>query len=380
MLSRTTFPANAATHYYSKASAFNAFSAVAVIYSALANFSIMCLRPIPLINRNLPHVQEIPKTLVSNRVAIVTGSNTGIGLETSQSLVERGYQVVMACRSKEKALRAIEKIQKELPDAPGKAVFHGTLDLSNFQSVKTFAATILKKYDKIDLLVNNAGLNTSGPSERGLDLVFQANFLGHFLLTQELMETILKADNPRVVNLSSVMHHYCQAEKHDEEYWRKNALFASASKDENSYSASKLAALLFTIELNKRYKSRGLRSIAVNPGAVNSDIWRGYPRWIVAIFKRVYLNNKQGSYTSIAASVMDDLPEDVVYLQPYHQVQNQSPPFPPFEMLGPFVGFQSTPPRLPRDGSNGELTSAALWKVSKELTRFPPDSNSSKES
>lgn len=360
------FPSNAAVNYYSKSYYFNVFSAVAVLYSALSNLSIICLRPFPFVNRGLPRIKEIPKYLVKNKVAIVTGSNTGIGMETSQALVERGYEVVMACRSQEKAMKAIEKIHEEVPDGPGRAVFLATLDLSSFQSVQEFSAKIVEKYDKIDLLINNAGLNSSGESEKGLDLCFQTNFLGHFLLTGNLMGKLLKAPSPRVINLSSVMHHYCHADKHDERYWRENALFASSQGD--SYSASKLAALLFTIELNKRYKPQGLRSIAVNPGAVNSDIWRTYPSWLVAIFKVVYLNNKQGSHTSIAASVVDDLPDDVVYLQPYHQMQTKSAPFPPFEMLGPFVGYQAVKPRLPDDGRNGELTSWTLWKVSEELT------------
>jgi len=163
------------------------------------------------------------------------------------------------------------------------------------------------------------------------------------------------------------MHHYCQADKHDQNYWRKNALYSSVS-EETSYSASKLAALLFSIELNNRYRQQGLRSIAVNPGAVNSDIWRTYPRWLVAIFERIYLNNRQGSYTSVAASVIEDLPEDVIYLQPYHQVSHVSVPWPPTEMLGSFVGWQATTPRLPRDGTNGALTARVLWAVSEELT------------
>ena len=140
--------------------------------------------------------------------------------------------------------------------------------------------------------------------------------------------------------------------------------------EENSYSASKLAALLFTIQLNKRYSEKGLRSIAVNPGAVNSDIWRNYPRWLVTIFSKIYLNVQQGAYTSIAASVLDDLPQDVIYLQPYYQAKTTVAPFPPFEMLGPFVGYQAVPPRLPDDGTGGDLTAQALWQVSEELTKI----------
>lgn len=368
MITTAAIPTQAALNFYSKTSQ-KPLTAVAAIYAALASLSIACLRSIPFINRGLPAVQELPQQITLGRVAIVTGSNTGIGLETSKGLVERGYEVVLACRSKEKALQAIEQIRKELPDnVPGKAVYQGTLDLSSFQSVHNFSDRIKAKYDKIDLLINNAGRNTSGKSEKGLDLCFQTNFLGHFVLTENLMELLLKATKPRVINLSSVMHHYCKTEQHDEAYWKQNAFYGPIS-EENGYSASKLAAILFTVELNKRYQAKGLRSIAVSPGTVNSDIWRGYPRWVVKIFAQVYLTVRQGAYTSIAASVVDNLPQDVLYLQPYHQVTPKSAAFPVFEMLGPFVGYQAIPPRLPKDGSNGELTASALWKVSEELTK-----------
>ncbi|CAB9504860.1 WW domain-containing oxidoreductase [Seminavis robusta] len=370
MLSSTTaLPARAAMNYYSKSS-FNPLSLVSVLYSAMAYLSIACIKPIPILNRGLPKLQEIPKTVLTTpKVAIVTGSNTGIGFETSKALVERGYQVILACRSQDKAQQAMERMERELgPSAAGKAVYEGSLDLSSFQSVHDFSQLIRSKYDKIDLLVNNAGRNTSGPSEKGLDLCFQTNFLGHFLLTQNLMDPLLQADAPRVVNLSSVMHHYCQADTHDETYWRQSALFGNPHSRESSYSASKLAALYFTMELNRRYRANGLRSIAVNPGAVNSDIWRDYPPLIQAINKRIFLNNQQGSYTSVAASVLDNLPPDVIYLQPYHQVQgSSSTPFPVFEMLGPFVGYQAIQPRLPKDGTNGELTARILWNVSEDL-------------
>lgn len=289
MLSTTPIiPDHAATHYYSKNVAFNIFSLVGLVYTTISNLSIACIRPIPILNRGLPQIQSLPspstidddttnnnKEKKTKKIAIVTGSNTGIGFETSLALVERGYEVVLACRSKTKAQQAIEKIQQEIQQqqqstssvsGSGKAVFHTSLDLSNFQSVRDFSTAIQKKYDHIDILVNNAGMNTSGPSGK-LDLGFKVNFLGHFLLTNLLINKLLEAHQPRIINLSSVMHHYCLANKHDETYWKQNAIYDENSQN-SSYSASKLAALLFSIQLNQRYKSQGLQAITVNPGAV----------------------------------------------------------------------------------------------------------------
>jgi len=218
------------------------------------------------------------------------------------------------------------------------------------------------------LLVNNAGRRTNGDPvvvDGGrLDLCFTTNYLGHFLLTRQLLPLLIAAKAPRVVNVSSVMHHFCAAERHDETYWKRFALF-DANRTEKSYSPSKLAMLYFTIALNQRYKSKGLRSIAVNPGAVNSDIWRDNPRWMVPLFRLLYLTNQQGCQTSVAACVQD-FPDHVFYLQPYWQPRSSKrTPWPPTEMLGPFVGYQAVAPRLPADG--GKMAAEALWKCSEEL-------------
>lgn len=378
-------PVGAASNYYGRnAVVWNALQFAAVAYTGLSNLAYTCLKPIPFINRALPQLQPLPPVVTTTtttttrkrKVAIVTGSNTGIGFETSRALVEHGYEVVMACRSKDKATQAMERIHANLQEgAQGRAVFHGPLDLSDVSSIQTFSNTLLDQYDRIDVLVNNAGRNYGGQTEEGYDEVFFTNYLGHFLLTHNLLEPLLlKADNPRVVNLSSVMHHFCHANRHDETYWTQFAKPNNQKKDEtdySSYSPSKLAALLFSIELNRRYRSRGLRSIAVNPGAVNSDIWRKFPRFIIPLFRLLYLNNQQGSHTSVAAALSQDLPDDTIYLQPYYQPQPSSVPFPPLEMLGVFVGHQPTTPRLPNDGTQGALSAQVLWETSEKLLNMP---------
>lgn len=243
----------------------------------------------------------------------MTGCNTGIGFETARSLVlDHNVHVIMACRSRDKAVQAMDKIHDEQAKAKAntaastndanatdssdiaKAVFVHPLDLSSFDSVKAFCAAVRKEYPSVDILINNAGRNTSGetmscdPSgaQIPLDLLFQSNFLGHFLLTSELLSAKVLVPNARVVNLSSVMHHFCgtfgfgtNSSDRDTwesvDYWKQTATANCAPTD--TYSPSKLAAQLFTLELNRRYGGKGsggggenrrLRSIAVNPGAV----------------------------------------------------------------------------------------------------------------
>ena len=341
--------------YYSKAS-WGTFSAIAALYSIVSHAALGCLRPFGVgVQNALPNMSQSDET----RIAIVTGSNTGIGLETTRALVDRGYTVIMACRSRDKAMAAIQGISAD----SGKAIFVHPLDLSSFESVKSFANAVADKFDHVDLLINNAGRNTSGPGEDGLDLCFQTNFLGHFVLTQHLIPLLLKAKKGRIVNLASVMHHYCRdAQVHDFEYWKNCARYGS--QPESTYSPSKLAALLFTVALRSRYPE--LSSIAANPGSVNSDIWRGFPRFIIPLFRLAFLTTVQGSSCTVAAATLpdDNLP---LYLQPYWMpVSTKHTPHPIFETLGPYAGYVPTRPRLADDG--GIFEAEALWRASEQLT------------
>jgi NAD(P)-dependent dehydrogenase (short-subunit alcohol dehydrogenase family) len=253
----------------------------------------------------------------NNGVAIVTGSNTGIGFHTARSLVlEHGMIVILACRSRDKATAAVAKINSELQQQQqggssktaaaaaattktggAMAIFVYPLDLSSFDSVREFARVVRQQYKEIHVLVNNAGRGSLGVAGQSslekvvrvangeqqrqevveLDLLFQSNFLGHFLLTRLLLKDNMLAKNARIVNLSSVMHHFCGGvpgglDLESPSGWKSVAMAHQRPLD--TYSFSKLAAILFTIELNRRhYHNAGntstmIRSIAVNPGAV----------------------------------------------------------------------------------------------------------------
>lgn len=265
----------------------------------------------------------------------------------------------------------------------GHALFLHPIDLSSFESVRQFVHKVLEKYGphKIHVLINNAGRITSGPSDdkangQSLDLLYQSNMLGHYLLTAELMNrnAFAENDDARIVNLSSAFHHFCGGyELESVPFWKACAMYHQAPRGFHTYPPSKLAAILFTLGLNKRFAKtkRKIRSIAVNPGAVNSDVWRDFPRFMVLLLDLItpILNNEQGAKCSVAAAVSDQLDAAAIYLQPYPIVSSSNhPPFPTFEMLGPFRGPFVSKPRLPRtDG--GDQAATAFWQASQEMTQ-----------
>ena len=398
------------------------------LYSCFAHVWLAVVNRTPLAKN--PIILPASKG-VTKKLAIVTGSNTGIGFETARRLVqEYGWDVVLACRSKDKAVIAKNLINNCNKDGSGDTRSHGkaivlepVLDLSDFNSVRKYADALQNKYDCIDVMINNAGLNTSGrsPGNPELDLMFQSNYLGHFLLTELLLKNGLLLSSStnasdkhasKVINLSSVMHHFSKGDVLEgkgvesivsEDYWKRRAMYNSKDAPTNVYSATKLAAILHSVELNRRYGDKNLTSIAVNPGAVNSDIWRGFPMWVRRhIFSRIYLTVEEGSEPIIAAAILDNfkvanesIPASngrnaIIYLQPYANPfsifggrwfpdssasrsaaiassPRQGPMNPFTEMTGPYVGYLPTIPRLP---ATTEAAAETLWKVSEQLTKF----------
>jgi len=315
---------------------FALFSPLAVLYSVVSQIYLQVVRR--------PHVRELPPASLPAvaKVAIVTGCNTGIGYETAKELViTHSYTVIAACRSRTKAQEAIDKIN--LSAKHGRAVFVHPLDLSSLQSVKDFCGVVKQQFKYIDVLVCNAGRNTSGDiTADGLDLLWQTNFVSHAVLS-------LQMQPQRLVMLSSVMHHFVNLEAMVEpESWRHIA-------GTKAYSTSKLASVLWANEWNRQF---GDSAVAVNPGAVNSDIWRDLPTVLRrTVFEWIYLTNAQGCQTSLQGVLASSVPPLGMYWQPYWQPR-QGVPFPVFEMLGPFAGPQCTPCRLPR---NEKDVSASLW-------------------
>ncbi|KAG0208809.1 hypothetical protein BGX28_000352 [Mortierella sp. GBA30] len=208
--------------------------------------------------------EQIPD--LSSKVAIVTGGNSGLGFETALALAAYGAHVFLACRNKTKALRAIERLERELaetaPHLYPKLDFL-FLDLSDLRSVARSAKEFLSKGLALDILVNNAGLGLSPPSlsKDGIEVVFAVNHMGHFLFTQLLLPKLVASQPSRIVFVSS-MAHELQVPIGGIQFGTLGQ--ADAEAPLINYNRSKLANILYTKALARRLKDAGHDNVFVN--------------------------------------------------------------------------------------------------------------------
>jgi NAD(P)-dependent dehydrogenase (short-subunit alcohol dehydrogenase family) len=205
----------------------------------------------------------------SGRIAIVTGANTGLGKEAAHELARHGAHVILACRSVEKGEAALEQIQARTGNASAEVM---KLDLGSLESIRAFAEGFLDHYDRLDILINNAGVMFTpyGMTEDGFEQQLGVNHLGHFALTGLLLERILETPGSRIVNVSSGGHRMGSMD-FDDLQW-KSGRYQSG----RAYGRSKLANLLFTYELQRRLQAANESTIALaaHPGGSNTDLAR----------------------------------------------------------------------------------------------------------
>ncbi|OBB38407.1 SDR family NAD(P)-dependent oxidoreductase [Mycolicibacterium fortuitum] len=206
----------------------------------------------------------------SGRTAIVTGANTGLGLETAKALAAKGAHVILAVRNLTKGEAAVEWITRSVRDADLELQ---RLDLGSLASVREAADEIRTKHETIDLLINNAGVMTP-PRETtsdGFELQFGTNHLGHFALTGLLLDRLLPTVGSRIVTVSSIGHRFAPGIRFEDLQWerRYNRLQA--------YGQSKLANLLFTYELQRRLTGQHTTALAAHPGGSDTELARHLP-------------------------------------------------------------------------------------------------------
>jgi NAD(P)-dependent dehydrogenase (short-subunit alcohol dehydrogenase family) len=203
----------------------------------------------------------------SGRIAVVTGANGGLGLETARELARRGAHVVMAARNAEKADRALAQIRADVPTASLEVV---AIDLGSQASVKTAAAQILAAHPRLDLLVNNAGV-MGIPEQKtvdGYEMQLGVDHLGHWTLTALLLPALLSAGGSRIVTVTSAAHHMGRAVD------PKNPHLAGRYRPWRAYGQAKLANFHFGLGLQAKLAAagRGTGSLIAHPGLSNTDL------------------------------------------------------------------------------------------------------------
>lgn len=241
----------------------------------------------------------------SQRIAIVTGANSGVGFQTAVGLAREGLKVIMACRNLSKGETARIELTQLVPDA---AVEVMELDLSDFESVRRFAAAFLEAHDRLNILVNNAGvLDYSGRKNKdGMELQLATNHLGHFLLTSLLIHVMPDESASRIVSLSSIAHKDGTIAFDD--------LNCENQEDKGfAYAQSKLACLMFSDELQRRLAGAGRKTISVcaHPGGTDSGLFDDMPRVIYYTFKLlkpfILHSNEKAAMPSLHAALSPDV-------------------------------------------------------------------------
>jgi NAD(P)-dependent dehydrogenase (short-subunit alcohol dehydrogenase family) len=214
----------------------------------------------------------------NGRVAVITGANTGLGYETALALAAHGAHVVLAVRNLDKGKDAISRITSQSPQAD---VALQELDLTSLESTRAAAEQLRADHDRIDLLINNAGVMYTPKSQTkdGFELQFGTNHLGHFAFTGLLLDKLLPVAGSRIVTVSSVGHRILADIHFDDLQWERSYNRVAA------YGQAKLANLLFTYELQRRLASHGTTiAAAAHPGMSDTELMRNMPAPLVSAF------------------------------------------------------------------------------------------------
>ena len=212
----------------------------------------------------------------TGRVAVITGANTGLGFETAAALAEHGAHVVLAVRNLDKGKDAATLISRRSPNA---SVALQELDLTSLDSIRAAADQLRSDNDRIDLLINNAGvmMTPKSTTKDGFELQFGTNHLGHFAFTGLLLDRLLPVPGSRIVTVSSIGHRVGRIRFDDLQSERSYGRM-------RAYGRSKLANLLFTYELERRLVGLNTIAVAAHPGSSSSELSRNVPPLVQALF------------------------------------------------------------------------------------------------
>ncbi|PVZ99710.1 hypothetical protein BB558_004256 [Smittium angustum] len=236
------------------------------------------------------------------RIAIVTGANSGIGYETTKALLLTGHHVVLACRNETLANEAIADLEKETGLKTCEFIH---LDLSSISSCRKFAAEFKQKHNKLHLLINNAGIMACPymTTKDGIEMQFGTNHVGHFVITTELLDTIKASAPARIINVSSLGHIIGDFNK-------EKILEKSKYGEMGNYGNSKLANIMFTICLAKKLEGTGVTANALHPGPISTNITRnvtGSSSILKSIISGLFISPIVGSLTTLRLALSDSV-------------------------------------------------------------------------
>lgn len=289
-----------------------------------------------------------------SKIAVVTGANSGLGFEVTKALIDRGLCVVMACRSHDKSMAAIDQLHTLYPDC---ALDYIHLDLADLSSVKTFADTYLKRYNRLDILCNNAGVMALPycKTADGFEMQFGTNHLGHFALSGLLFKCLLATQGARVVTVTSLSHWWGRIDLQDLHGQKRYRRWAA-------YTQSKLANLLFCFELQRRFEGLGASAISVacHPGYASSNLHAANARMTKSrIWEKLW-----AFYNAVAAQSAARGALPTIYAATAPDVKGG-------DVFGPRGLFElwglPTKVRVSKQAQDQDLAKQ-LWQISEELT------------
>ncbi|PZX56927.1 NAD(P)-dependent dehydrogenase (short-subunit alcohol dehydrogenase family) [Algoriphagus ratkowskyi] len=283
------------------------------------------------------------------KIALVTGANIGLGYETALALARKKATVILACRTLTKAQQAKKDILKEVPEADLEIIL---LDLNSLDSVREFAVVFSKRYERLDLLIANAGIMMPPfqKTEDGFESQFGVNYFAHFLLVNLLFPALKNTNNSRVVMLSSIAH---KGGKIEFDNLNSEKTYSSWK----AYSQSKLACLMFAYELQRRIEKAKINSkaLAAHPGFSNTNLGQLLPTFAAKLFSPlasfIGQNAKSGALPTLRAA-LDPEAKGGTYYGPNGFREVKGKPV--------IVGSSKK--------SHNQEVAAQLWEISEKLT------------
>lgn len=279
---------------------------------------------------------------MTDRICVITGANRGIGRATAEGLARLGARVVLVCRRKEDGNAVAGEIAR--PDRAAPDVV--TADLSSQASIRQAAGYLQRRYPRLHVLINNAGVipRNREVTVDGLEMQFAVNHLAYFLLTNLLLPQLQAGAPSRIINVSSGAHTHATLDFNDLQAER-------GYEPKSVYGRSKLANILFTYELARRLRGTGVTANCLNPGVVATRMladYMGIPRAGAALARTFGARPEEGAETSI-------------YLASSPEVES---------VTGKY--FERKQPTASSRASHDEAAARRLWEVSERLTGFAP--------